>query len=745
MELIAKSLSVIAAAGLAALWVYVWLRRPPAPFWPNLQRIIIAGVLYVFGDLLTRDPHSLLVESLGITLLYAGIQAAAWAWLSLASGLQGGASERWSRPLLRVFGLCSVGVVALVATNPWHGLILEPVLGGRNEYRTLWWLHAGLAALQMSGAIALLLLTAARTQDGHHRRSALLLAAIGASLAAGSFTYALAPVDLGLDPVVPLILACNLALVLGIYQLHIFNLLPETLPEIVDRTLDAIVLGDESGRIVYANRAAHSLLGPDLATSKHPVLFDLLSQQLEDETGELSAELLREALARTVNAERTITARTKHQPHRVVTVRIHELTWGRTSFAMAAELQDITERHEQRRQLKVGERRLRRLIHTVPVGILSCNLDGTIETVNPRLLEILGAPNTGAVLGLGILSEQVQRNDEIRGIFERSLYGGESTYSQEIHHTTNWGREIVARISAEPMRDSEDRIVGALAMVEDVTRSKQLAEEQRQLERRMFDAQRLQSLGMVSGAIAHDFNNLLTIIKGHVEFGLRKLEPGSDVRQHLQQIAQSTEHGSELADQIMAYAGQAPSSMHPMDCSSVAAEMETLLEAVIGKRVAFELDLALDLPQVLGDRGQIRQVLVNLLLNASHAQEGRKGSVTLRTATAEFNARTVRDLVVGYELPVGRYVLLEVSDQGCGMSHSTRERVFDPFFTTREDGRGLGLAATLGIVRAHGAALALTSQLEQGTTFRIFFPALQASAEQAEEEKEGAAQGSTAP
>ncbi|REJ85875.1 MAG: PAS domain S-box protein [Acidobacteria bacterium] len=773
MTLATQLLSVLTAGGLSALFAYVLVRRPPAPYWPQIPLILTAGLLYLLGDLITRDPIGRTAEFLGITLLYAGIHLACWAWLVLALrlgsvGLRPAAIET----TIHTTGALAAVIVMLVATNPLHGWVLEPVLGERNVYRPLWWVHAGFAAAEMTTAVVVLLAAARATDRDSQRRSCLLLAAIGTAVAAGSLTYALAPVPLPFDPVVPLSLLGSIAFVLGIYRLQIFNLLPDTLPEIVDRTLDAIVLGDGGGRIVYANRAAHQLLDLDLESS--PVLFDLLTQHLEDETGELSEDLVREALERAVGADSTMTVRTRREPRRTLAIRLHELPWGRSNLAMAAELQDITERHEQRQRLRLSERRLRRLIHTAPVGILACDGDGTIETVNSSLVQTLGATSSQELVGQSVLRGNIVRAEEVRSLFRRCLERGESTFGYEWNHTSSWGRATVTRISVEPLRDSDERIVGALAMVEDITEAKQLEREQRQLERRMFDAQRLQSLGMVAGAIAHDFNNLLTIMKGHVELGLLKVDDDEPVKLHLDQIAQSTRHGSELTDQIMAYAGQAPASMHAIDCSTIAAEMETLLEAVIGKRVPFEQSLTADLPKVLGDSGQLRQILVNLLLNAAHAQKGRPGSVRLSTLLVEFDPHNVRGLVVGFELPRGRYVCVEVADDGVGMDARTRERVFDPFFTTREDGRGLGLAATLGIVRAHGAALSLESEEGVGTTFRLYFPGIHEPVEEEvdaqrdsgpagrtratqktddgrdsagarDEEKEGAAPGSAAP
>ena len=229
--------------------------------------------------------------------------------------------------------------------------------------------------------------------------------------------------------------------------------------------------------------------------------------------------------------------------------------------------------------------------------------------------------------------------------------------------------------------------------------------------------------------MAHDFNNLLAAILGHASLALKQLPEGSPARRHVEKAASAVERAADLTRQMLAYSGRGHFVVRPTDVNALVRENLPLLEVAVPKSVRLEARLFPGLPPVDADVGQIQQVLMNLVINGAEAIGERGGAVTVATGTREV-AASDESLwrASGQPLAPGRYVLLEVRDDGPGMDADTVDRIFEPFFTTKFTGRGLGLAAVLGVVRGHRGALSVESAPGRGTVFRILFaPSSQAS------------------
>jgi signal transduction histidine kinase/ActR/RegA family two-component response regulator len=249
--------------------------------------------------------------------------------------------------------------------------------------------------------------------------------------------------------------------------------------------------------------------------------------------------------------------------------------------------------------------------------------------------------------------------------------------------------------------------------------------ERRALDARLLDTQRLETLGVLAGGIAHDFNNLLTSILGNADL-LQSALPDGPERVMVSEILLAGRRSADLTRQLLAYAGHASYVVRALDLSALVAEVGALLRTAMPAGGTLQLDVP-DGALVTGDRAQLTQVLMNLVTNAAEALPSEGGTVTVRVRTLTIGARESARLTdacasVG-AMPVGRAVRLEVSDTGHGMTREVRGRMFEPFFTTKHTGRGLGLAATMGIVRAHGGALSVVSARHQGTTVRVWLPA----------------------
>ncbi len=283
---------------------------------------------------------------------------------------------------------------------------------------------------------------------------------------------------------------------------------------------------------------------------------------------------------------------------------------------------------------------------------------------------------------------------------------------------------VVAMFSRQPLTDAAIQALAAVADRIALGVERKRAEEERQrLETQMRHAQKLESLGVLAGGIAHDFNNLLVGILGNTGLALMDLAPDAPARPLLEEVEKAALRAAELSRQMLAYSGRGRFQVQVFQLNSLVEEMTNLLVASISKKARLEFDFARGVPSVEGDPTQVRQVVMNLITNASDALSDQAGSIRIRTGAMAADRRYLLGLFPDAGLAEGNYVFLEVADTGCGMDAETQARVFDPFFTTKFQGRGLGMAAVLGIVRGHKGAIKIDSAPGQGTTFRVLFPA----------------------
>ncbi len=245
----------------------------------------------------------------------------------------------------------------------------------------------------------------------------------------------------------------------------------------------------------------------------------------------------------------------------------------------------------------------------------------------------------------------------------------------------------------------------------------------RDLKARIQHSQKLESLGVLAGAIAHDFNNYLTGILGNAGMVLRKLPTSSDCRPLLEEIEKAAHHAAALSNQMLAYTGRAAAVSQPFDPRALIEEMTPILRISVSKKAALRIELADGLPSVVGDPSQIRQVIMNLITNASDALGSKSGYISLEAGLLAADRTYLDDVDGGAELAEGPYVYLEVSDTGCGMDPAAQNSLYDPSFTTKGPGRGLGMAAVQGIVRDHGGAIKLDTVPGRGTTLKVLLAA----------------------
>jgi PAS domain S-box-containing protein len=258
----------------------------------------------------------------------------------------------------------------------------------------------------------------------------------------------------------------------------------------------------------------------------------------------------------------------------------------------------------------------------------------------------------------------------------------------------------------------------------DLTEQKQAEERRRVFEEQLVQVQKLESLGILAGGIAHDFNNLLAAMGGFAELAERHLPANHAARPALTGVRDAVDRAAGLARQMLAYAGKGQTTEHvAIDLNHELHGTLRLTAAALSKNVTVQLELHPSLPCVFGDVTQIRQVLLNLIINAGEAIGDSPGRLTIRTALYQLSADELGESVIDRELSPGEYIRVDVIDTGCGMDEATKERIFDPFFTTKFTGRGLGLASVLGIVRGHKGTVRVKSRKNVGTNFSILLPA----------------------
>jgi PAS domain S-box-containing protein len=381
-------------------------------------------------------------------------------------------------------------------------------------------------------------------------------------------------------------------------------------------------------------------------------------------------------------------------------------------------LKSMTERRHAESEQRESEDHFRAIADAAPVLIWSAAPDQSFDYFNQRWSDFAGRA-TESEIRSWLAADAVHPDDRER---RRDAYGASFTERRRIQieyrllrhdGTYRWMLDQGA-----PRFDRTGKFLGYVGSCLDITEQKQHEDQVRQ-------SQKLESLGVLAGGIAHDFNNLLTGILGNASLGLDSVPSESPLRPRLQDIIEASERAANLTKQLLAYAGKGRFFIEPLDISALVRGIGHLLESSIPKSAQLRMALATDLPCVVGDVSQLQQLVMNLVMNGAEAiAEGENGTVLVAVGAQEIDDAYIQSTIwTTGDLEPGRYVTLEVQDDGCGMDEPTIARIFDPFFTTKFTGRGLGLAAVMGIVRGHKGALKVYSTPGRGTTFKVLLPA----------------------
>ncbi len=379
---------------------------------------------------------------------------------------------------------------------------------------------------------------------------------------------------------------------------------------------------------------------------------------------------------------------------------------------------DLSDLFETQRRLARSEQRLSLALEAAGAGLWDADLKTKRTFLSARYYTMLGYEPNDPELKTETWPDRLHPEDRDQAMVQRKLLvsGKVDSLNQEFRLRCKDGsyRHFLSR-GRVVEREANGRTRRMAGITIDIT-------DRKQLEARMLQLQKLESLAVVAGGVAHDFNNLLMGILGNAELALEDSGPRDPVRESLEQIRAQGRRAAELTGQMLSYAGKGRAMRGPVDLSAMLEELDALVRSSLGPGTTLELDLASGLTRVEADRGQMEQVVFNLVANAVEAMAG-GGVVRLSTGEMVCEEAYLRECFAYEGQPPGRYVYLQVADQGPGVDPAIADRVFDPFFTTKFAGRGLGLSAVLGIVRAHKGALRLESRPGEGACVRVLLPA----------------------
>ena len=404
--------------------------------------------------------------------------------------------------------------------------------------------------------------------------------------------------------------------------------------------------------------------------------------------------------------------------------RVHERADDGSPIRASGIYVDITSQKRAAETVQRGERRFREMIQHAPIGMVLFDHEGAIEQVNPALCRMLGYMERE--FSELTLRDLTHREDWDAGIaaINRAISDPDAVQVSERRLIRKQGEELWARLTLFGIDLEGEEQRGILAHVEDITGLRLAEEERLALRRKQEKSQRLESLGVLAGGIAHDFNNLLVGILGNAQLAQMKLAEDHAALANVRYIETAANQAADLTSQMLAYSGGGRFVLEPIDIGELIRNMQELLEVPTKQVRGFDLGLADRLPRFEADKTQVRQLLLALVTNAAEAIDDAGGRVSITTGCGVADRTYLGDTYIDDDLPAGHYVWIEVIDDGPGMEEETRSRMFEPFFTTKRPGRGLGLAAVLGIVRSHRGAIRVDSTPGRGTRVRVLFPAV---------------------
>ena len=496
--------------------------------------------------------------------------------------------------------------------------------------------------------------------------------------------------------------------------------------ELLERMLPyALLTVEETGEIIGSNRGGIRLLGAEYEEDllKHNI------QRFIPDWCEWIKKLGQKEEIKTDDVREIEIENLKGEKIPTEFIIGHFLLASR-SFYMVF-LRDIRWRKQAIETIKRAEERYKELFENANDIVYTHDLTGRFTSLNKAGVAITGYSLEEA-LNMNVFDILApEYHEEVKERIRKKLEGAPPT-KYEVEIIAKDGHKIPLEISTRVIFE-KGKPVGIQGIARDITDRKKAEEERKRLEQQILHAQKLESLGILAGGIAHDYNNILVGILGNAGLALARLPKDSPIRTYLKRIEESAQRAAELTNQMLAYSGKGVITTRPLNLSRLINEMKPLFSAIVSKKATVEYNYPDNLPPIYGDAIQLHQVLMNLITNASEALGESPGKIVIQIKVVDLSQEHIKESYFLEPVEPGKYICLEVSDTGCGMSKEMITKIFDPFFSTKFAGRGLGLASVLGIVRGHKGTINVCSEPGKGTCFKVYFPI----SEKIKEEKTG--------
>ena len=710
---VATALGITLLVGLST---HLFYRRPPAALWPALPLVFGTALVFSFGDLLANLwPENESIRWAGMIMIYTGLLTIAPSWwlftrnfskmygydkVAFQSGLQG---------LLIVNGLLWLGLV----TNPWHGQFIEAHAGSRSSYGPLWYATAAINYSALLAAMWVHARASLKITDPVIRSQCHFLVAAVIIPLSMNMAYVFSPTPLPYDPTaLGFALSCTLFL-FAVERRGLFALERISLPSLLNSDADAVLIITNHHRLLFANSAAEMLFGPEQLVPGCAV-DELLAQAVPtfsltdtpDSSPEKSGREHRFTSPSTAGTwvliEVSAVQRTRSVPAGL-SLRLRNRGALRAARREADEHLALLEALD----LATGE------------GLLVQDGAGEIRYVNDAFSKLWKTSSDKVRTWERAFSQEIgdsllEAPPEVIGeLWHTTPEEFDSTGHKNCDLQLLDGR--IFELATFPITTHKG-FTGRAWRVSDVTRARRESQA-------MIQSQKLEGLGVLAGGIAHDFNNLLVAILGNVELAQAELPSSSSVQESLSDVEAAAISASQLTGQLLAYAGKSAFMREDINLSTLLEEMTNLIGVSIPKNIIIEYHLEQNLPAARGGIAEMRQVVMNLVTNAADAIGEDGGKIIINTGIGKPSEMLRLESSTEYGKKSDPAVYFSVTDDGHGMDATTLEKIFDPFFTTRFTGRGLGLAATRGILNVHDGFLKIETALGVGSTFTVSLPA----------------------
>jgi PAS domain S-box-containing protein len=377
--------------------------------------------------------------------------------------------------------------------------------------------------------------------------------------------------------------------------------------------------------------------------------------------------------------------------------------------------------------LRKSEKKLRIIFDNMEAGIIGVSPLGIITIANRRMAEMFGM-SLAELIGTHY-TDHLHDSEKRAGIksMRQIIDGVVQSVELNRHYLRKDGTDFWGHLTGTRFDNTDGSMRDQIIVISDITERKLAEEEKKLLEQQLQQAQKMESLGVLAGGIAHDFNNILTVILGHCYMAREAVGSKQDYKTIFQQVESAANRAADLCRQMLTYSGRTEFVRTRLKIWLLVDEVVNILKSAIGKNVTITLDLKADIPDSEGDSGQIQRIVMNLIINAAEAIGDENGTINVVLSKTVFAVDQTEPDTFGTIIHAGSYACLEVADTGCGMDEETQKRIFEPFYTTKFTGRGLGMSAIRGIVKSHNGALQLTSTPGVGTTFKVYFPLSEAT------------------